>query len=412
MVVAGAFAWGFLAHRNHWFPYKQLRSLVYRTRLGYMSGIAPRTLTGVGPRKQELATLISLPYIAGTRDARIEQSGVVTWDRAVASPGANLFNSTLQGEAQLIDMDGKVLHRWRYPEGTIPQLDVPLQDGRLIGLEQEGSVFCLDRPGHELWRYPVRAHHSIELDDRGHIWTLTRENRAEPHQDIGVRTIEDFIVELTPDGQLIQRISVREILEQSPFAGLIPSFLIDKERDQDNDPPLAFDLIHPNHVEVFDGTLADESPIYKKGNLLVSLRNLNAIAIVDGESKQIVWFWGPGYLFAQHHTTLLANGNILVFNNGVEQSSIVEVDPRTNSVVWEYALPSKFFSRTMGSCQRLPNGNTLITSSETGYVFEVTPDGEIVWTFANPDRKLDLRLSIYRFNRYPIDELGFMAHAQ
>jgi len=44
-----------------------------------------------------------------------------------------------------------------------------------------------------------------------------------------------------------------------------------------------------------------------------------------------------------------------------------------------------FFSKTRGSVQRLANGNTLITESNSGYVFEVTPRHEVVWRFANPE---------------------------
>ena len=36
--------------------------------------------------------------------------------------------------------------------------------------------------------------------------------------------------------------------------------------------------------------------------------------------------------------------------------------------------------------QRLPNRNTLITETDTGRAFEVTPEGEIVWQFLNPHR--------------------------
>ena len=33
----------------------------------------------------------------------------------------------------------------------------------------------------------------------------------------------------------------------------------------------------------------------------------------------------------------------------------------------------------MGSVERLPNGNTLITFSSLGQIDEVTPEGELVW---------------------------------
>ncbi|HJP05426.1 MAG: hypothetical protein QGG67_07840 [Gammaproteobacteria bacterium] len=34
----------------------------------------------------------------------------------------------------------------------------------------------------------------------------------------------------------------------------------------------------------------------------------------------------------------------------------------------------------------LPNGNTLITESDRGRLLEVSPAGEIVWEYVNPDR--------------------------
>jgi hypothetical protein len=40
----------------------------------------------------------------------------------------------------------------------------------------------------------------------------------------------------------------------------------------------------------------------------------------------------------------------------------------------------------MGSCARLPNGNTLITESTFGRALEVTPQKQIVWKFQAPQR--------------------------
>ena len=45
-----------------------------------------------------------------------------------------------------------------------------------------------------------------------------------------------------------------------------------------------------------------------------------------------------------------------------------------------------FSTVTCGSTQRLPNGNTLVTESDSGRAFEVTADREIVWEFYNPAR--------------------------
>ena len=59
-----------------------------------------------------------------------------------------------------------------------------------------------------------------------------------------------------------------------------------------------------------------------------------------------------------------------------------------------------FFSLLRGGNQRLPNGNTIITESDQGRVFEVTKDGKIVWEFYNPLRfKNGKRVTIYRSMR-------------
>ena len=63
------------------------------------------------------------------------------------------------------------------------------------------------------------------------------------------------------------------------------------------------------------------------------------------------------------------------------------VNPETEKIEWLYksSPPDNFFSITRGSNERLPNGNTLITESDKGRVFEVTKEGEVVWEFYSPD---------------------------
>ena len=67
-------------------------------------------------------------------------------------------------------------------------------------------------------------------------------------------------------------------------------------------------------------------------------------------------------------------------------SRILEVDPSTNGVGWEYRgdPPISFYSYNISSSERLPNGNTLICEGAPGRVFEVTPDRQVVWEYINP----------------------------
>ncbi len=86
--------------------------------------------------------------------------------------------------------------------------------------------------------------------------------------------------------------------------------------------------------------------------------------------------------------SLLPDGSLLLFDNGtfrtgesVTYSHAIEVDRPTRAITWQYrdAPPENFFTPFMGSAQRLPNGNTLVTESAFGRIFEVTRDGEVPW---------------------------------
>jgi hypothetical protein len=50
---------------------------------------------------------------------------------------------------------------------------------------------------------------------------------------------------------------------------------------------------------------------------------------------------------------------------------------------WTYRDDDGFFASFISGAQRLPNGNTLVCSGPQGRVFEITPDGHIVWDYWN-----------------------------
>lgn len=169
-------------------------------------------------------------------------------------------------------------------------------------------------------------------------------------------------------------------------------------------------------------------------NVIWDGRSSNIIAIVARhdhpgglwKSGDIVWRVGPEYgpteaehtlgqIIGQHHAHLIPKGlpgagNVLVFDNGGlagfgslmpglppywpntwrNYSRVLEFNPRTLEVEWEYQLPEpkpgerKFFSWFISSAQRLLNGNTLITEGQTGRLLEVTRAGDIVWEYLSP----------------------------
>lgn len=98
-----------------------------------------------------------------------------------------------------------------------------------------------------------------------------------------------------------------------------------------------------------------------------------------------------------------------------DYSRVLEMDPTTLEIVWEYTAriagypafgeDMKFYSHYESGAQRLPNGNTLITESKCGRLFEVTPEYEIVWEYISPYNLLKKNFSsdVFRAYRYPYD---------
>ena len=174
------------------------------------------------------------------------------------------------------------------------------------------------------------------------------------------------------------------------------------------------------------------------GQIMLTVRHFSEIWIIghgrngggDGETDAgggLLYRWGNPraygretdggqQLFFHHDAHWIAAGrpgagHILLFNNGDEfpghqrwSSSVDELalppaqgrgygppvaegaawpPPRP---VWSYAapFPPDWYALNRSGAQRLPNGNTFIIDSPHGHLFQVTPQGEIVWRYVNP----------------------------
>ncbi len=342
-------------------------------------------------QQEEIEKLGAIGYLSGSRDAP-EIVDVTVYDAEKTWDGVNFYTSGHGCEALLTDMRGNILHRWSHDYNKLwPHLKVPkgapgrwkwrkahlYPNGDILAIHEGIGMIKLDKDSNLLWEYPGRAHHDMHVMEDGTIYVLTREAMMVSRINKKVPVMDDFIVRLDADGKELTRVSVLESIENGRREDLLRRM------------PKRRELFHTNSLEVLDGKLADRVPAFKKGNVLISILKLDVIAVVDLEQEKIVWAM-EGDFKKQHHPTVLENGNILLFDNegGGNKSFVHELDPADGSVLWSYDGTSQlpFYSKTCGSCYRLPNGNTLITESEGGRALEVTPEKEIVWEYFNPHR--------------------------
>lgn len=345
-------------------------------------------------QRQEIMRLEAIGYLSGSTEAS-SRTGVTIYDVKRAQPGLNFYTSGHAPEAVLMDMEGRVLHRWRadvlsvWPDYPKPWLHSGAGFWRRAHLDPNGDVIAIfeglgiikiDKDSNLLWASGVRAHHDLEILPNGDVLVLTREGRVIPRIDVQKPVLEDFVSVLDGgDGHEKQRISLLEAFEQSEFNAYW-------------NPATRFfgDLFHTNTLELLDGSIEDTHPEFSAGRVLVSLLIPSTIAVIDLDTGRAVWA-KQGDFVRQHDPKVLSNGRLMLFDNGGKRkfSRVIEFDPEyPDKPIWEYVgdEDSPFYSPSCGTAERLPNGNTLITESDGGRAFEVTPDQEIVWEFYNPHR--------------------------
>ncbi len=164
------------------------------------------------------------------------------------------------------------------------------------------------------------------------------------------------------------------------------------------------DLVHANSL-VID----------RDGNYVASFQMVDQIAKIDSRTGAMLWRFGGkrnqftvldddlGGFQGQHSARVLANGNILLFDNrnrsggGRAVEYQLDVAGRKARLVWEYRPSPDIPSDIMGSVQRLANGNTVVGFGPAGQVAEVDAARRLVWNGQLQTDGLESgRLPLYR----------------
>jgi len=363
---------------------------------------------------EELRALGYLDFSESLVDA--DAPAVVLYDPVDSFPGYNLISNRALGSATLFDASGEVVHTWQVEDIEHWANAELLENGDLLvsGGKGAGGVGYLIRlrwDGSERWRARINSHHDAEELSDGRIAALARSKRSIPAlSDVKVK--DNRIVILDAAGNVLEEASIYDLLNSDRAAFQFQT--IDRMLET---KLTVLDLLHTNSIEFMrQPESAPPGPLYSPDNVLISIRHQDTVAIVDWKKKQLLWAWGQGEVSGQHDATLLDNGNLLIFDNGLESghSRVIELDPHRREIVWQYrGEPEGFFTLSRGSSQRLPNGNTLVAVSEAGEAFEVTRDGRMVWRFLNPATNSEgQRATIVRIKRYPLEMVdAFLARA-
>jgi len=394
------FIWGFLSHREKIFPYRFARHLA--TSIGIVPK-EPFKRKMVQSRPTNTETLLeSLGYVESTFDSEHINRGVVNINQEKVFESYRFYNSRSAQQAFLIDIFGNIVHTWRFDTLENWQGSTLVPNGDVLVIIKNHEILRIDKNSNLIWRKSFGVHHDLDVF-QDHIYVLTRRPGREMAPLYSAPFLEDMVSVLSSSGQFVREFSLFDLIWNSEYR-----FLLTSVHAMELSESQILDVLHCNHVEVIDGSDSHQNPIFSEGNILVCMRNINTVMIFDPKAESIVWLWGPNNLTFPHHPSVVDAGNIMVFDNGTEKSRVIEIDPISGEIEWLYE-DAGFFSEWRGSAQRLPNGNTLITESDTGYVFEVTETGEEVWRYANPDVKPNgKRGAIWRMTAFERDDVSFL----
>lgn len=444
--VVIAFGVGFFVADRHKFPYFQIKLAVDSAICNY--GL-------------ELSSLIfnekyrKYPYVwVKTHEPK---SGVVVNDPSGTYKGYTLIADGGTG-ASLIDMKGKVIHKWRkdfFDVWPLPDhVNLIDTNGKVLHPWHKPANFMWPQPLHVkplmssipedliywhklflfpngdliaiytgpftpygagiikinsrselIWKADINAHHDLTIADDGRIFVLTHKY----NYDYSRPRIDDYITVLSPEGMVLDEISIYNAIRESPYYNLIPGEPFD-------------DYLHTNNIDLLTSDKVNGFPFLSGGDMLLSHRNSVCMTVVDANTFKVKWAL-TGVAGVVHDADFLMDGKIAFFDNRayLQGSAVVEWDCGLNKPIWEFTpadyyygfsqpLPSYdiFASGTGGAQQKLPNGNYLIVNTNCGSMFEATPEKKVVWKYVSTKKQGNSIARLFFAERYSEGYLTFL----
>ncbi len=343
----------------------------------------------------------------------ISSTGVTHYDKERATPGYTLFSPIDSEIAKIVNMEGETVHKWDLERGGT-NLCALLDNGNLFITEKSvegpkltagrcGLMREYDWDGNVVWEHVDSGqHHDARRLPNGNTLYIT----WRPLDDATAKKVRGGI----PGSDILdgEKVILEDVLREVDAHGNVAWEWHSSNLDMDK-----YELcpLCRRHEWAHANTC---SPL-ANGDIMVSYRLLNLLIIVDRQTGEIKWEHQDINFGHQHDCQMLDNGNVLVFCNGYHgsrkfYSRIQEFLPDTGEIVWEYMGDPllSFYSPHISGVQRLANGNTLICEGGQGCIFEVTPDGDVVWEFINEITGTNLDFGqinwIFRATRYLPDD--------
>ncbi len=311
-------------------------------------------------------------------------------------------------KALLFNSNGLVVHEWERSSGKGEWLTPELFDnGDIIVVKTLQSIMRLDVNSQIIWELKGRFHHNSYTVDNL-TYALLEGVSEEKIEDETIKYLDNYITTISESGEIQKKISLFSLLKDYiPEIKLQTALKYYKKQVIKNgsddfelieNTPL--DFFHTNSIRV----LQKSNPgLWEKGDILISIRHMNALAIVDIENLKVKYFLSENYLSKQHDAQIVEGNKILLFNNGNElsisdhsgkngYSSVLLINPISKKIVWSYDhnsakkhFPKRyskaklFYSSSRSSVRKFRNGY-LIYLYRKKHLFFINEYNNLEWS--------------------------------
>jgi len=304
----------------------------------------------------------------------------------------------------LVNKRGQEIHRWHYDDTAgyiqgmhlFPNGDLAFNFGlRLIYMNFDSKV---------LWERPGYSTHDIDAyKDQIYVVQHKKIQPGTPFPCSGViidyasgQYTEDFITVFDRKGNILREISVLNAICNSDHRGLLSMNAYLGEMDSTLDRPVFYkiskseyagtvDPLHLNSIYVITEKDALSFPYLSEGDLLVSFRNINTVAIIDKTTGLVKWSMAGSFI-RQHEVNIINNKYLAVFDNLGNfykngASRIAFYDMASTQLVKSYSPSPEFHFLVFitGSYDVAPNGNVVTIDGER--ILEINESKGVVWAY-------------------------------
>ena len=296
LCTVGGFGYGIAVGLYRIWPYQQIRLVKDEAKFLFsdlQGGLDRQIVRSGSVSRSDFRPLDLGSPVTGGSAVQFSQSRPVGGLTAVL--GSFEFDDFAHG-VLLLGPEGEVLHRWlvnevaiddpsrRDPLHKFPHGLVMLPDGSiLVNFDGGVSLQRFDACGSVVWSLDRKYHHLMTLDETmSSVWTLVNEDPvAGEGDDLALRReIQKISVE---DGSIERRFTMRDVIDANPTLDVLG---IRQIEETSGGYTWDLDAIHDNDVDPLPSAYAERFPMFTPGDLLISLRSLNAVIVLDPETSE------------------------------------------------------------------------------------------------------------------------------